>query len=547
MTLETTARASNDEPRPGAGLEQLQSVWTRRKWLAILVFALPLAAASGVILSLPNLYRSTATVVVDRQQVPESFVRPTVTSEIETRLQTISQEILSRSRLEALIDRFGLYSDLRQRESNEEVIDRMRRDIHLELQATESRGDRRTTVAFTLSYRGRDPQTVAVVTNTLASFYIEENLKVRERQASGTTEFLKAQISEAKKRLDDQEREVSQFKQRHLGELPQQMQSSLTTLEMLNAQLWLNSDNQARAVQRRGALASELSDAASFGQAPGTPGLPAPDSRAQHLSQLQQDLTAAQTRYTDAHPTVMRLKKEIAAVESELANAKRREPVEGTSAAKPERAPTPGPSSAYLRRLQEGLESADAEIKIMKAEEKRLRAAIAAYQTRVGNIPRLEQEFQDISRNYETTKEQHQSLVKRYEDAQLAESMEQRQKGEQFRIVDPAIPSKVTVAPNRIRLLTMALAVSLGLAAGVVVLAEMLDTSFHEADELHEFTGIPVLVRIAPIATRAAARQVRIRFRLATAAALVSLVLIGGSSYLIAHNNEQLVRLLDRN
>ena len=143
--------------------------------------------------------------------MPESFVRSTVTSELETRLQTISQEILSRSRLEGLITRFGLYSDLRKRESNEEVLDRMRRDIQLEVRSAEAKGDRRATIAFALSYRGRDPQTVALVTNTLASFYIEENLKARERQATGTTEFLRAQISQTKKRLDEQERLVSEL------------------------------------------------------------------------------------------------------------------------------------------------------------------------------------------------------------------------------------------------------------------------------------------------------------------------------------------------
>ena len=196
------------------------------------MFALPLAAAITVIIALPNLYRSTATVLVERQQVPESFVRSTVTSELETRLQTISQEILSRSRLEALITRFGLYPDLQ-----EQTPQRGDRRADAPRHPARAQGDRGegadalATVAFALSYRGRDPRTVALVTNTLASFYVEENLKARERQASGTTEFLKAQLAETKKRLDEQERRVSEFKKRHLGELPQQMQANLATLE----------------------------------------------------------------------------------------------------------------------------------------------------------------------------------------------------------------------------------------------------------------------------------------------------------------------------
>ena len=185
----------------------------------------------------------------------------TVTSALETRLQTINQEILSRSRLEALIARFGLYGDLRKRVSSEEVIERMRRDIQLELKGVEQREGRGTTIAFFLSYRGGDPPTVAQVANTLASFYIEENLKVRERQAAGTSEFLKAQVVVTKARLDEQERVVSEFKRHYLGELPQQLDANLATIERLSAQLRSNGDNQMRATERRDALLKQLADA----------------------------------------------------------------------------------------------------------------------------------------------------------------------------------------------------------------------------------------------------------------------------------------------
>jgi succinoglycan biosynthesis transport protein ExoP len=184
-----------DETEKGSGLHGVLAVWSRRKLLAILALAMPLSAAVSLITFLPNVYRSTATVLVDRQQVPEAFVQSTVTSALETRLHTISQEILSRSRLEALINRFGLYSDLRTRVPVADVIERIRKDIKLELKSAEVRGLREATVAFSISYQGSDPGTVSLVTNTLASFYIEENLKARERQATGTSEFLKVQLA----------------------------------------------------------------------------------------------------------------------------------------------------------------------------------------------------------------------------------------------------------------------------------------------------------------------------------------------------------------
>src|SRR6185436_13051661 len=138
-------KALTDEVRGRSGLTGVLAIWSRRKWLAIIVFAGPVVAGASVISFLPNVYRSTATVLVDRQQVPEAFVRSTVTSALETRLHTISQEVLSRSRLEELLDRFGLYADLKKRVSGEEVIERMRRDIQLELKGVEQKEGRAAT------------------------------------------------------------------------------------------------------------------------------------------------------------------------------------------------------------------------------------------------------------------------------------------------------------------------------------------------------------------------------------------------------------------
>jgi succinoglycan biosynthesis transport protein ExoP len=523
----------------GAGLERLRAIWSRRKWLVILVFLAPLAAGSSVILSLPNLYRSTATVLVERQRVPEEFVRPTVTSELETRLQTISQGVLSRARLEELIARFNLYPELRRRLPSDEIVERMRRDIRLEIKSTEARGRQAATVAFSLSFKGPDPRAVALVTNTLASFYIEENLKARGREASGTTEFLRAQITETKRRLDEQERHVSEFQRRHLGELPQQLQANLTTLDALTTQLRVNSDNQVRASQRRQDLAAQLSEAAALGQAlapPGTP--PGPESPAARLARLKLELSAARSSYTEAHPTVIRLKEEIRGVEAELAQAK---PEAGDQAEKLGAAIGP-----YGLRLRESLRAADGEQKILKAEEQRLRGAIATYQSRVENTPRREQEFQELSRDYAAIRDLHQSLSKRYEEAQLAESMEQVQKGEQFRILDAAVPRGSPAAPNRFRLLLMLLAVSLGAAVGAAVLAETFDTSFRSAEELRAFTGVPILVRIPRIVTEGDRRWWRLRFRLAAAAAVVGLAVLVGAFHVVARGNEQLVRVLDR-
>ena len=532
-----------DETRKG--LDGVLAVWSRRKWLAILAFAAPMAAAASLITFLPNLYRSTATVLVDRQQIPETFVRSTVTSALETRLQTISQEILSRSRLEALISRFGLYPDLRTQVPSEEVIKRMRGDIKLELKGIELKGASQATVAFTISYQGSEPGTVSLVTNTLASFYIEENLKARERQATGTAEFLKVQLEETKKRLDDQEQRVSEFKRRYLGELPQQMETNLATLERLHAQIRLNADTQTRAAERRQALSSQLAEAESLlATPPGMPGGPAApaESSELRLTRLKEDLTRLRTQFSEKYPDVVLLAGEIAALEREVADAKAREPK-----AEEKQAPPPAtPLTPYVLRLKEALSEVETEIRILKNDDKRLHDGIAAYQARVENVPRREQEFRELSRDYDSTRELYNSLLKRYEEAQLAESMEQRQKGEQFRVLDPAIPNSEPAAPNRFRLLLMALMGSLGLAVGAVVLAERVDTSFHTVDDLRAFSPVPVLVSIPRIVTRTDRRRRAWHMRLAASAAFIGLVVISGLAYFAASGNEQLVSLLGR-
>lgn len=514
------------EAQRNNGFDAALEVWSRRKWLAILTFGGAFTAVVSIVMFLPDIYRSSATVLIEDQQIPEAFVKSTVTSAVETRLQTISQDILSRSRLESLINRFGLYTDSQKQVPPERLIEQVRKDIQLELKQVERREGDRATVSFTISFSGRDPQKVAQVTNTLASFYVQENLKVRERQAVGTTEFLQVRLEETKKRLEEQERRVSKFKERYIGDLPQQQEANLATLKQLNEQFRLNSDNQIRINERRALLAKQLAEAEGFRPAGG------PDATAARIAQLQQELTELRTRASDKYPDVVRMQSEIAALEEQLSRAKRNK--------KPEKE-TAAPTSPYVLQLKQTVNEVNAEIKALRAEAESLRRSTALYQRRVENAPRREQEFQALARDYETTKEVYHSLMKRQEEAQLAESMERRQKGEQFRIFDPATASGQPAAPNRARPIFIGLLLSLGLAAGAVVLAEQLDLSFHTVDDLRAFSRVPVLVSIPRIVTDADANRMRWRFRLGTTAAMVGLMLIVGSSYLVAKGKVPLV------
>jgi succinoglycan biosynthesis transport protein ExoP len=503
-----------------SGLDVALAMWRRRKLLAILVFAGTLAGALTITASLPSVYRSAATVLVERQQVAETFVRSSVTGELDTRLETISQEVLSRPRLQALIERFDLYPKLRRRVSLEAAIEQARHDIKVELRGVEPMGGRGTTVAFAVSFRGQDPETPAQVANALASFYVDENLKLRGRQASDTAQFLKVQLDETRQRLDAEEQRIGDFKRRHAGELPEQVAVNTATLERLDAQLALNANSQMRALEQRGALTRLLSEGGPGGVADSL-------DPAARLDRLRLELAKMRRLYSDKYPDVIRLKAEIAATEQQLAEAPR------AAAAEPAGV-----------RAQSSLGDLDAEIRGLKSEEQQLRRAIAEYQRRIEAAPARDHEFQEMSRDYRTTKELYDSMLKRYEDAQVAQDMERNRGGEEFRVLDPAVPARMPSAPNRARLGLLGALFSVGMAAAAVMLAEHFDTSFHTVDDLHAFTRVPVLARIPRLVSTADAVERGRRLRLAAVSIPLGLALIVLASYHVAHGNEQLVRLL---
>jgi polysaccharide chain length determinant protein (PEP-CTERM system associated) len=532
-----------EETAKAVQLDKILAVWRRRKWLAICSFVGVLSATAAFTTFLPNIYQAGATILVVGQQVPAEFVRTTVTGTLDTRLQTISQQILSRSRLEELIKRFGLYSKSATKLTPEVLVERMRRDIDVKPTGVDRAGG---TVAFTIKYQGRDPGTVALVSNTLASYYIEENVKVRERQATGTAEFLRTQLEQVKKRLEVQERQVSDFKRRNLGELPTQMDANLSTLERLNTQFRLNGERQIRARDQRQEITRQLEAAAARVAPPAPRVRSAPtqpdDPAVARLERLRQTMEELRGQFSERYPDVVRLKAEIAKLESQLnAVSRRRPPAESASVEPEPDAPIVDP---HVTQMQQALNQLNLEIKALVDEEAHLRTVMGTYQTRVDNTPRRDLEYQELSRDYDSTKELYRTLLKRYEEAQLSESLEQRQKGEQFRILEPAELPTEPVTPNRRRFLALAVALSLAVAVGLVVLAEQLDTSFHTIDDLRALTPVPVLVSIPRIVTENDVHRRRWRAQLTTAAAVLAVLLIVGGSYLIAHENEQLLRLL---
>jgi polysaccharide chain length determinant protein (PEP-CTERM system associated) len=525
-----TAAVAEDRPRQ-FDPERVWGPLRRRRWLAVVAFLVPFTASLTLAIGLRNVYQSSAILLIERHQVPEAFVKSAVLGALETRLQTINQEILSRSNLETLITHFKLYPGI----IMPFAVERMRRDIQVDLRSARSGGGGTATVAFAVAYRGTDRTTVAQVASAIASFYVEENLKVRQRQASAPANFLKAPLQQAKDQLDEYESRLRDFLQRHAGELPQDLSGNLATVGRLEPQLRLNRGDQIRALERREAARDALVEAevAALRQASARKG-PTP---AERVVEKQAQLAQLRARYREQHPDIVAVKRDLAELEREVRNAP------PTDAAKAQDAP---PTDPHIIRLRQAVTEADQYLESLLAEEKSLRDESAAFRARLQNVSQRDEEFKQLTRNFETARDIYRGLATRYEEAELSSGIEQRQTGERFRLLDPAVPAESPSAPPRMLLLLIGLVASVGVAAAVVALAEALDPSFHTAEDLHAATSVPVVVTIPWLASPADALRRRWRRGVAIALTAIFVVGIAGASYVVARRSDILLVLLSR-
>ncbi|MCL6640961.1 MAG: hypothetical protein K6T92_06265 [Candidatus Rokubacteria bacterium] len=540
--------ASSSPSTRGAGLASVLEILRRRRGLALVPFLFVLAAAASLAIFLPGLWTARAVIMVDRQQVPETMVKSTVTGEIEAQLITLSQTIMSPDRLAAIIQRYGLYPELRAREGMEAAVGRMRRDITIDFAGeTDRRRREPRTVLFSVAYSNSDPRVTAAVANELAGLYVAENVRYREQAAAGTAEFLDKQLAELRPRLLEQERRIAAYKEQHLGELPEQKEANLRTLERLQQQLMLAHDNNRRANERRQLITQSLSqlDTSVIGPARGADVSPAA-ALAARLNILRQELAQLQSVYSDKYPDVVAVKEQIRTLEARLEEEKAREKKAAAAAARAGegrelRAP---PSNPYVASLMSQLDQANVEAKATAEEIANLNRQIAVYQRRLENTPKREQELAVLTRDYETTRELFRSLMAKREEAGIAADLEAVRKGETFRIVEAASVPQRPTGPNRWRLLLIGLVLAVGTSAIAVVLAEQVDTSYRTVDEVRASLPVPVLSTIPKITTeRDRARRARQR-RWATAAVAVGLLAVIGSSFAVARNNDALVSLL---
>jgi polysaccharide chain length determinant protein (PEP-CTERM system associated) len=496
----------------------------RRKWRIIIPLLCSLVISLAVYHLLPKVYRASTLILVQPQTVPENYVQSTIRATVTDRLNTISQEILNRTLLERVITEFNLYPNLRGRIPQEEIVDSMSKAIEVSLMRGGGRYTQDNQNTFTISYEGEDPGTVMLVTNKLAALFIGENLKAREKQAESTSQFLTKELGRLEGQLVRKENDLRRFREQNMGRLPQQLEANLKILERLQMQLKTTSEGIRAAEDRSILLQNQLDqlkksrDQVLPAESPKDPveddshlreKVPE-DPNVALLSSLKRDLSAAQARYTARHPDILELRKKIAELEPTVKAAMERQEAEKQEKAgmvrrenarragnRPPARPVLDPANERVySQYQEQNGAAILEAKRLREEEKSLKEQLEAFQRRIEDTPKREQELLLLTRDYDLLKTNYQSLMEKKMQSQMSENLEKKQQGEQFKILDTARLPEKPVKPDLKKILL--LGAFLGLFSGLALawVSETIDTSFYTAEALEKYLQIPVVAEI---------------------------------------------------
>lgn len=474
---------------------------------------------------LKPLYKSTTQILVEQPTMPANYVSPNVTDNVQTRLQSISQQILSRTRLLLIIDKLGLYGGAHGALSEDDRVDLIRKDINIDL-VRDPRNQEIT--AFRVSYSAPDPQTAQLVTTELTNLFINENSKAREEESEGTTKFIEDQLEAARVQLSEQEAKVKAFEGQHEGVLPSQQTSNLQILSGYQAQLQNEQDSLNQAKQQHVYLQALFDQARTVRggvRADGTPsGLTEIN---QQLEKLRSELVDLNSRYTDQYPDVVKLKQQIAKTEKlrDDLMAAPRKPVDESTAASRDIDALGGPTSA-LAQLQGQLKANQAEIANREHKIDDLQQRINEYQGRLNSAPATEQEMDEVTRGYTQSKAIYDELLKKKNESEMATSMEQLQQGEHFTVLDPPSRPVKPDFPNRLKFCGIGFGVGLVIGALVAGAFEFADDRLHNEKDLKAMLPMTILSEIPEVVQPSDEARKRRRLVLGWATAAFVLVAI---------------------
>ena len=481
----------------------------------------------------PPTYASSATILIEEQEIPSELVQSTVTSYASERIQVISQRVMTRTNLLEIMDKYGLYRKERQRATTEEVLDDMRDDINLEMinaDVMDPRTGRPTaaTIAFTVGFEGEDPQLVQKVANEITTLYLNENLRTRTEKAEETTSFLTEESKRLGVEISRLETVLAEFKEKHANELPELKDLNTQALDRTERDI-SDIDTQIRTLEERKIyLEGQLATLDPYGSTSGQILSPAarlqqlrteyiayasryspnhPDvvsrkreiealeketgigestsEKRSRLEALRKELVVAKKTYTDEHPDVKSLKRQIASLEEELRNP--------SPAAVTKPAPANPDNPAYIT-LKAQAEAADSEIRSLKIKRSELSDKLADYEQRLQKTPQVEREYRGLVRDFENSSQRYQEIKSKQMTAEVAQAMEKERKGEKFTLIDPPILPEEPISPNRPAIIFLSLVLALGAGIGSAAAAESMDSAVRGAK------GVISILNTAPLA-----------------------------------------------
>ena len=488
-------------------IQDLQTIFKRRLWTFVLPVGLLTVLAVVIAFVLPPVYQSSSTILIEEQEIPRDYVLTTVTGFAEQRLQTITQRIMSATRLLEIINQHGLYADKREKWTSEETVEQMRKDINFETISSDvidPRTGRPTaaTIAFRLSYRGRSPSVAQRIANVLTSLYLEENLKVRQQQTLGASKFLQEEMEDLKNQLEESDRLIAEFKQQHLNNLPELIDFNLQTLDRTERDIDQFHGQLRMLREREGYLQSQLASIPADEE----------DQDRRRLAELRLQLTNLLTRVSEAYPDVPKTRAEIAELEKRLQLPAGNQITEGK------------PNNPAYVTLASQLASVQSEINSVNEQLSTAFQRRDDYRRRIEGSPRVEEHYKVLLADRNNIQAKFNDVSNKFMEARLAQGLEQDQMGERFTLIESAMLPEKPVSPNRPAIMLIGLILGLGASAGLVFLREYSDNSVRTTEELARTLRLPVLAGIPEIVTASQLAAARRRRRLVQATMVCMLV-----------------------
>ncbi len=490
MNIATDTMTGYEDTQPGGGLAaQLEAV--RRR-------ALPMGIAFGVVLMLalllaafwPATYRSTGTILIEQQEIPEDFVRSAVSSYADQRVQVISQRVMTSANLLGIIEKFELYGVERDASTREELVERIREDINLDMisaDVVDPRQGRATkaTIAFAVGYDSRSPDLAARVANDLVSLYLRENLESRKQLAAGSADFLTGEAEKLRLRVAELEQRISEFKEKNFDRLPEYAQANIQAMNRAMEEL-RDVDSRVRALDQQVVyLDAQLAQIDPNAQAVTKSGERMLSS-VDRLQALRLELTAALAQYTPKHPVVIGLQQEIDELQKQV--------TAGTAGSR-----TAPDNPAYIQ-ITAQREAAVNERTSLGARRGQLQARIAEYERAQVDMPAVERDYGAMLREVQGEQAKLAEVRQKQMAAQLAQNLESEQKGERFTLIEPPLRPEKPIRPNRPVILAIGVLMSLAAALGLMTLLESFDTRVRGRGEIVAMLGVPPLAIIPWVA-----------------------------------------------